>query len=111
MPKYWGKQIFSLGIFPEVGQKQKTEKKSEKERKRRAKVGNNNGQLRIATPPRMAHAKPPGPITVTQSQEKWFTGSRIFLTLLSLGSPITNKMSVFHEALNGDVLYDYSLSC
>ena len=27
MPKYWGKQIFSLGSFPEAGQKQKTEKK------------------------------------------------------------------------------------
>ena len=38
--KYWGKQIFS---FPEVGQKQKTEKKKE-----RLKVGNNIGQLRIA---------------------------------------------------------------
>ena len=25
--KYWGKQIFSLGSFPEVGQKQKTEKR------------------------------------------------------------------------------------
>ena len=35
-------QIFSLGSFPEVGQKQKTEKKE------RAKVDNNNGQLRIA---------------------------------------------------------------
>ena len=43
MPKYWGKQIFSLGSFPEVGQKQKTERKKE-----RLKVGNNNGQLRIA---------------------------------------------------------------
>ena len=42
MPKYWGKQIFSLGRFPKVGQKQKTEKKE------RLKVGNNNGQLRIA---------------------------------------------------------------
>ena len=31
MPKYWGKQIFSLGSFPEVGQKQKTEGKKEKE--------------------------------------------------------------------------------
>ena len=49
MPKYWGKQIFSLGRFPEVGQKQKT------------KVFNNNGQLRIDIPPRVAHAKPPGP--------------------------------------------------
>ena len=54
MPKYWGKQIFTHRSFPEVGQKQKTERK-------RAKVGNNNGQLRIATPPRVAHAKPPGP--------------------------------------------------
>ena len=26
MPKYCGKQIFSLGRFPKVGQKQKTEK-------------------------------------------------------------------------------------
>ena len=43
MPKYWGKQIFSHGSFPEVGQKQKTQKKRE-----RLKVGNNNGQLRIA---------------------------------------------------------------
>ena len=41
MPKYWGKQIFSLGSFPEVGQKQKTEKE-------RPKVGNNNGKLLIA---------------------------------------------------------------
>ena len=42
MPKYWGKQIFSLGRFPEVGQKQ---------RRRKLKTlndGNNNGQLRIA---------------------------------------------------------------
>ena len=53
MPKYWGKQIFSLWSFPEVGQKQKT---------KIMKVGNNNGQLRIPTPPRVAHAKPPGPI-------------------------------------------------
>ena len=44
MPKYWGKQIFSLGSLPEVGQKQKTEKK----KRERLKVGNNNGQLRIA---------------------------------------------------------------
>ena len=31
MPKYWGKQIFSLESFLEVGQKQKTEKKREKQ--------------------------------------------------------------------------------
>ena len=45
MPKYWGKQIFSRGSFPEVGQKQKTERK--KRERETAKVGNNNGQLRI----------------------------------------------------------------
>ena len=44
MPNYWGKQIFSLGSFPEVGQKQKAEKK----KKERLKVCNNNGQLRSA---------------------------------------------------------------
>ena len=59
MPKYWGKQIFSLESFPGVGKKQKTEKRKEKERQ---KVGNNHGQLLITTPPLVAHAKPPGPI-------------------------------------------------
>ena len=54
MPKYWGKQIFKHGSFPEVGQMEKTEKEREREIKR-PKVGNNNGQLRIATPPRVAH--------------------------------------------------------
>ena len=35
MPKYWGKNYFAHGRFPEVGQKQKTEEKErEKERKR-----------------------------------------------------------------------------
>ena len=47
MPKYWGKQILAHGSFPEVGEKQKTEKK-EREKERRAKVGNNNGQLRMS---------------------------------------------------------------
>ena len=46
MPKYLGKQIFALGRFPEVGQKQKTgEKKKERERKEgRLNDGDNNGQ-------------------------------------------------------------------
>ena len=34
MPKYWRKQIFAHGSFPEVGQKQKTEKKKEEEEER-----------------------------------------------------------------------------
>ena len=40
MPKYWGKQIFTHGSFPEVGQKQKMERK-----RKRLNDGNNNGQL------------------------------------------------------------------
>ena len=64
MPKYWGKQIFAQGSFPEVGQKQKTERK--RKRRERLNDGNNNGQLGIATPPRVAHAKPPGPIQKEQ---------------------------------------------
>ena len=44
MPKYWGKQIFSLGSCPEVGQKQKTEKKERRDRERKTEQGNNNGQ-------------------------------------------------------------------
>ena len=30
MPKYWGKHIFAHGSFPEVGQKQKMERKKER---------------------------------------------------------------------------------
>ena len=35
--------------------------KSKRLREKEEEVGNNNGQLCIATPPRVAHAKPPGP--------------------------------------------------
>ena len=46
MPKYWGKQIFTHGRFPNVGQKQKTEreKKVEEKKKERLNDDNNNGQ-------------------------------------------------------------------
>ena len=37
MPKYWVNNYFAHGRFPEVGQKQKTEKKEKKERKRERK--------------------------------------------------------------------------
>ena len=51
MPKYWGKQIFTHGRFPEVGQKQKTEKKKEKERKKeRLNNGDNNGHSLSLSP-------------------------------------------------------------
>ena len=46
MPKYWVKNYFAHGRFPEVGQKQKTEKKRERKRER-AKVGDNNGQATL----------------------------------------------------------------
>ena len=47
MPKYWVKNYFAHGRFPEVGQKQKTEKKRrKKERKKEERLnnGDNNGQ-------------------------------------------------------------------
>ena len=40
MPKYWMKNYFTHGRFPEVGQKQKTEGKIEE----RLNDGKNNGQ-------------------------------------------------------------------
>ena len=44
MPKYWGKNYFLHGSFPEVDQKQKTEKKrEERKKKEKTKVGDNNG--------------------------------------------------------------------
>ena len=60
MPKYWGKQIFSLGSFPEAGQKQKTEKKEERERD--CKLVITMASYALQAPPRVAHAKSPGPI-------------------------------------------------
>ena len=77
MPKYWGKQIFTHGSFPEVAQKQKTErekkkrilqglrvansavterKKKEKKKEERLNDGDNNGQATHGA------RKPPGPI-------------------------------------------------
>ena len=44
MPKYWWKQIFAHGRFPELGQKQKTEKKKKKEERKTVNDGDNNGQ-------------------------------------------------------------------
>ena len=52
--------MFSLGSLPEVGQKQKTEKN----KKERLNVGNNNGQLCIANPTSGGTSKPPGPTII-----------------------------------------------
>ena len=35
MPKYWVKNYFAHGRFPEVGQKQMTEEKEEREKERK----------------------------------------------------------------------------
>ena len=37
MPKYWGKQIFTHGRFPEVGEKYKAEKKEKEGKKKKKK--------------------------------------------------------------------------
>ena len=60
MPKYWVKNYFAHGRFPEVGQKQKTEKKKQRER---AKVGDNNGQATHGA------RKPPGPKSIERMAE------------------------------------------
>ena len=46
MPKYWVKNYFAHGRFPEVGQKQKTEEKKEEEEEEEERLndGDNNGQ-------------------------------------------------------------------
>ena len=56
MAKYWVKNYFAHGRFPEVGQKQKMEEKKEEEReKERLNNGDNNGQATHGA------RKPPGP--------------------------------------------------
>ena len=56
MPKYWVENYFAHGSFPEVGQKQKTERKKKKWRER-LNDGDNNGQATHGA------RKPPGPKT------------------------------------------------
>ena len=57
MPKYWGGNYFAHGSFPEVGQKQKTEKKKEKDRKLVITMA----KLRMAHASTHGASKPPGP--------------------------------------------------
>ena len=50
MPKYWGKQNFSHGSFPEVGEKQKADGATTDGAQKPSgpkKVGENNSQLRF----------------------------------------------------------------
>ena len=57
MPKYWGKQIFAHGSFPEVGKKQNTEKK----RKKYRKLVITMAKLRMAHASTYGARKLPGP--------------------------------------------------
>ena len=59
--KILGETNFQPLVLPRSGSKAKD---GEKRKRERLNDGNNNGQLRIATPPRVAHAKPPGLIVV-----------------------------------------------
>ena len=62
MPKYWVKNYFAHGSFPEVGQKDvKEEGKRERKKKRNSVI--TMASYALKTPPRVAHAKPPGPIS------------------------------------------------
>ena len=65
MAKYWGKQIFSLRSFPEVGQKQKTEKKEKRKKKKDRKLVITMAKLRMAHASTHGARKPPGPIIST----------------------------------------------
>ena len=51
--KILGEQLFGTWEIPRGGSKAKDGK--EKKKERRLKVGNNNGQLHITTPPRVVH--------------------------------------------------------
>ena len=57
--KILGEQLFHTWEIPRSGSK--AEDGEKRKRKKRLNDGDNNGQLRIATTPCVAHVKPPGP--------------------------------------------------
>ena len=63
MPKYWVKNYFAHGRFPEVGQNQKTEEKKEREREREKerKLVITMDKLCMAHASTHGARKPPGP--------------------------------------------------
>ena len=60
--KMLGETNFQPREIPRIRSKAKDEEK---------KVGNNNGQLSIATAPQVAHVKPPGTIPYSISVHFW----------------------------------------
>ena len=68
MPKYWVKNYFAHGRFPEVGEKQKTEEKKKEERKKEErKLVKTMAKLRMAHASTHGARKPPGPIIKLES--------------------------------------------
>ena len=61
--KTLGQKLFRTREIHQSGSKVKDGGKKRRRKKRRERLneGNNNGHLRIATPPRVPYAKPPGP--------------------------------------------------
>ena len=96
MPKYWVKNYLAHGSFPEVDQKQKTE---EKKKEKRLNDGNNNGQLRIATPPRGAHAKPPGPTLFAKDLMTYFGFRNCLISLVIIVGTRFTFVSTYHTII------------
>ena len=87
MPKYWGKQIFTHGRFPAVGEKLKAEKEEEKRKKkekRKKRVDNNNGQLRIANATSGGTHKQPWPNNLINILNVSSVSVRLYFTIKSL---------------------------
>ena len=61
MPKYWVKNYFAHGSFPEVGQKQKTERKKRRRGKKDWTMVITMAKLRMAHASTHGARKPPGP--------------------------------------------------
>ena len=59
MPKYLGKQIFTHGSFPEVGENQKAEKKKKKKKEKKNRW--KKWPASLCPPPRVAHTSMSGP--------------------------------------------------
>ena len=89
MPKYWGKNYFAHGTFPEVGQKHKTEKEKKEEK---LNDGDNYGQATHGarkhawrTQARMAHASRLGQYA-WRTQAAWAKNDAIIFMYLGFDS-------------------------
>ena len=80
MPKYWVKNYFAHGSFPEVGQKQKTERKKRGEKDWTMVI--TMAKLRMAHASMHGARKPPGPKTYS-------------LSWVKMWGPIKNQLPCF----------------